>query len=53
LKADVFSYLEQTTEGDVELLDTIRVPKMLKMINDKLPEDQYETPKKPKTLKFI
>ena len=45
--------LEKNEEGDVELLDTIRCPRVLKMLNEKLPEDQYEPPKKVKTLKFI
>ena len=53
LKEDVFQMLEKDKEGDVELLDTIRCPGVLKFLNEKLPEDQYERTKKVKTLKFI
>ncbi len=53
LKEDVFELLEKNEEGDVELLDTIRCPRVLKFLNEKLPDDQYEAPKKVKTLKFI
>ena len=53
LKEDVFEMLEKNEEGDVELLDTIRCPRVLKFLNQKLPEDQYEGAKKVKTLKFI
>lgn len=45
--------LAKDEDGDVELLDTIKCPKVLRFINDKLPEDQFEAPKKVKTLKFI
>lgn len=36
----------------MDLLDTIRCPRVLRLINEQLPSDQYAS-KKPKTLKFI
>ncbi len=53
LKEEVFEMLDKNEEGDVELLDTIRCPRVLKFLNEKLPDDQYEGTKKVKTLKFI
>lgn len=53
LKEEVFEMLDTNEEGDVELLDTIRCPRILKFLNKKLPDDQYKGTKKVKTLKFI
>jgi NIMA (never in mitosis gene a)-related kinase len=52
LQTDVFLMMESTEEGAIELLDTIRCPRVLKLLNNRLPESQY-TEKKPKTLKLI
>ena len=52
LNSDVFMMMDGADEGEIELLDTIRCPRVLKMLNRQLPEKQYEE-KKPKTLKLI
>lgn len=51
LRNEVFKEMETYEESEVELLDTIRCPKMLKLLHNKLPESK--SVKRLVTLKHI
>jgi serine/threonine protein kinase len=42
LQTDIFEMMESPNEGEIELLDTIRCPRVLKLLNKQLPENQFE-----------
>ena len=46
MRDNVFKYMHDTEEGSVNLLSTIRCPRVLKMLQQKLPEVKTENKRK-------